>query len=156
MGKGSETSSQFKLGPEARTALTAELGAFGGTVAPQQQQLQQNLLQSLDPQGSPLLNAGAGRALSAAAPQIQGFGSESGLNAGQLAEITQGLATLQPGAQQGIESVAQGVAQGTNSFIDPRFAFALKPEGSSSTSQGSGATAAQGIGTAIALAALVA
>ena len=149
MSDETTTKTKLKLSKEARELLTHELGFLGDVVAPEINTALAGFLDLLGPKPQDAAPAkGQERASDIAQRATTAAGSAAGFSDADLTPVLDFLEGLEPDMLQGFIGLAQQLAGGTTSLVDPRFASFLAPGQRSSTS-GSGLDQAAQIGSLV-------
>lgn len=155
--KNSTTQQRVHLSPEARQAITVELGEFFNRIRPGQQAMSQQLAGAIGAARRPPAKRGvmAGNAVRAmhlpeAAVRSAGQGQ---VTPRDMNDIVRGLGELEPTVLSQLQELGFATAKQADSVIDPRFRFAFEPEVTTESSPGAGQLATQALQTALAAAA---
>lgn len=155
--KGTKTTNQIELSPEARRSLSAEIGVFTDRILPEQAAMQSQLLQAMAPEQNGALSQSVLKSLALANNAVVSAGQQNGRVAeGDINRIVQNMASLEPAARDQLRAYALDTAGKTNTVIDPRFMFALRPDQLTKTEPGSGQQASQYAQIALTIAGVIA
>lgn len=155
--KGATSKNRYELTPAARSGLTAEVGTILQT-QPEQSALQHNFMSIMQPgqssQDPTTQNVLAG--LGRAEGTVKKAGQQHHVEARDINQTVQAMQTLEPAARGQLQDLAYGTAGQVDSLVDPRFAFAFKPDVENVTEPGSGAQAMQYAQLALSIASIIA
>lgn len=139
MGMDTKQTTKFILTPEAQRAMTAEVGTILNTDA-ELRGLQSNFMSMMqpgnlasDPTSRNVLNS-----LGLAGQTVRNAGAQAGLNPRDINRTVADMRTLEPAARGQLQDLAYGISNQVESLVDPRFAFAFKPDQETISEPGAG------------------
>ncbi len=122
--------------------ISSEMGTIFNT-QPEREALEGNFMSIMNPGGNSrdpvTMNVLAG--LGRANQTVKQSGQQRGVQTADVNQTVQGMKSLEPAARGQLKDLSHGVAGQVESLVDPRFAWAYKPDVENVTEPGTGAEA---------------
>jgi len=148
--KGSTSTQEVQLSPEAQRLLSQELSTFLSTFLPAQEAAQGDVLRGLGPFFATTRGAEATRAATGMArTATRTAGEQRGMPEGDITQAIQRIEEESPDLLNTLRTLFAQIAMGSGEMVDPRFAQFLRPDVRSQTSPGGGQIAQGAVGLAL-------